>query len=47
VIASVPGEHADHLLSVTAEGVSAPLLEAWTRRAAEDLGDVLSGLAIE
>ena len=45
VIASVPGEHADHLLSVTAEGVSPPLLEAWTRRAAEDLGEALSGPA--
>ena len=42
VIASVPGAHADHLLSVTAEGVSPPLLEAWTRRAAEDLRQALS-----
>ena len=47
VIASVPGTHADHLLSVTAEGVSPPLLSAWTRRAAEDLGEALSGSAIE
>lgn len=47
VIASVPGGHADHLLSVTAEGVSAPLLEAWTRRAAEDLGEALSGPAVD
>lgn len=45
VIASVPGSHADHLLSVTAEGVSPPLLEAWTRRAAEDLVEALSGSA--
>lgn len=43
VIASVPGAGADHLLAVTAEGVSPPLLEAWTRRAAEDLGEALSG----
>lgn len=42
VIASVPGTDADHLLSVTAEGVSPPLLEAWTRRAAEDLRQALS-----
>lgn len=42
VIASVPGADADHLLSVTAEGVSPPLLEAWTRRAAEDLRQALS-----
>ena len=47
VIASVPGAHADHLLSVSAVGVSPPLLEAWTRRAAEDLGEALSGSAIE
>lgn len=43
VIASVPGSaDADHLLAVTAEGVSLPLLQAWTRRAAEDLREVLS-----
>ncbi|WP_322921546.1 hypothetical protein [Nocardioides renjunii] len=43
VIACVSGDAAgDHLLSVTAEGVSAPLLHAWTRRAAADLGEVLS-----
>ncbi len=45
VIASVPGADADHLLSVTAEGVSPPLLEAWTRRAAEDLRQALSDAA--
>lgn len=43
VIASVPGcPKGDHLLSVTAEGVSLPLLQAWTRCAAEDLGELLS-----
>ena len=43
VIASVPGSPpGDHLLSVTAEGVSLPLLQAWTRCAAEDLGELLS-----
>jgi hypothetical protein len=43
VIASVPGAaDADHLLAVSAEGVSPPLLHAWTRRAAEDLREVLA-----
>lgn len=43
VIASVPGaSQGDHLLSVTAEGVSLPLLQAWTRCAAEDLCEVLA-----
>jgi len=38
VIASVPGApDGDHLLSVTAVGVSRPLLLAWTRLVAEDL----------
>lgn len=46
VIASVPGvARADHLLAVTAEGVSLPLLQAWTRRAAEDLCEVLAAEA--
>lgn len=46
VIASVPGsDPAEHLLAVTAEGVSAPLLQAWTRRAAEDLREVLAAEA--
>lgn len=43
VIASVPG--VAHLLAVTAEGVSLPLLEAWTRRAAEDLREILTAEA--
>lgn len=43
VIASVPGSvHGDHLLSVTAEGVSLRLLHAWTRLAAEDLRELLA-----
>lgn len=43
VIASVPaGAMGDHLLCVTAEGVSLPLLQAWTRRAAEELGEALA-----
>lgn len=43
VIASVPSpELGDHLLCVTAEGVSPPLLQAWTRRAAEDLRELLA-----
>ncbi len=46
VIASVPGtDQTDHLLAVTAEGVSLPLLHAWTRRAAEDLSEVLAAEA--
>lgn len=43
VIASVPGSaHGDHLLAVTAEGVSLRLLQAWTRLAAEDLRELLA-----
>jgi hypothetical protein len=43
VVARIPGAaHGDHLLLVTAVGVSAPLLHAWTTRAAEDLRDLLS-----
>ena len=46
VIASVPGtDQTDHLLSVSAEGVSMPLLQAWTRRAAEDIREVLAAKA--
>jgi hypothetical protein len=46
VVAGVPGAgHGDHLLSVTAEGVSPYLLEAWTRRAAEDLSSIWSATA--
>ena len=43
VVARIPSAaHGDHLLLVTAAGVSAPLLHAWTSRAAEDLRDLLS-----
>lgn len=43
VIASVPAPHGGHhLLSVTAEGVSQPVLEAWIRHVAEDLRELLS-----
>lgn len=43
VIAWVPGPpQGHHLLSVTAEGVSLPVLHAWTRQAAEDLGELLA-----
>lgn len=41
VIASVPAG-GGHLLSVTAEGVSTQVLEAWTRRLAEDIHAALS-----
>lgn len=44
VIASVPAPaQGDHLLCISAEGVSLPLLQAWTRRAAEDLREALAG----
>lgn len=43
VAALVPGPVlGDHLLVVTALDVSAPLLHAWTTRAAEDLCELLS-----
>lgn len=46
VIASVPGPaNGDHLLSVTAEGVSLLVLQAWTRQAAEDLRALLDAQA--
>jgi hypothetical protein len=41
VIASVPAA-GGHLLSVTAQGVSIQVLEAWTRRLAEDIRAALS-----
>jgi hypothetical protein len=41
VIASVPAG-GGHLLSVTAQGVSIQVLEAWTRRLAEDIRAALS-----
>lgn len=44
VIASVPAKAGagGHLLSVTAQGVSLQVLEAWTRRLAEDIRTALS-----
>jgi hypothetical protein len=43
VVAKVPSPaHGDHLLLVSAEAVSPPLLHAWTLRAAEDLREILS-----
>lgn len=43
VVAQVPSaEHGDLLLVVTAVEVSAPLLLAWTSRAAEDLRELVS-----
>lgn len=43
VIASVPGAaEDDHLLSVTAEGVSPMVLQAWTRQAAAGFSEVLA-----
>lgn len=43
VIASVPATSgSSHLLSVTAQGVSTQVLEAWTRRLAEDIRAALS-----
>jgi hypothetical protein len=41
VIASVPAG-GGHLLSVTAQGVSIQVLEAWTRRLAEDIRAAIS-----
>lgn len=43
VVARVPSAaHGDHLLLVTAIDVSAPLLNAWTSQAAEDLRHLLA-----
>lgn len=46
VIASVPSpEGARHLLTVTAQGVSVQVLEAWTRKLADDIHRALSTTA--
>ena len=37
VVASVPTPQERHLLTVTAQGVSVQVLEAWTRRLADDI----------
>ena len=42
VIASVPSAHGRHLLTVTAQGVSVQVLEAWTRRLGDDIHLALS-----
>ena len=42
VIASVPSTRERHLLTVTAQGVSVQVLEAWTRRLADDIHLALS-----
>ena len=43
VIASVPSPAGErHLLTVTAQGASAQVLEAWTRRLADDIHRALS-----
>jgi hypothetical protein len=46
VIASVPlPQGGRHLLTVTAQGVSVQVLEAWTRRLADDIHQALSATA--
>lgn len=46
VIATVPAPGHPHLLlTITAEGVSLPLLAAWTRQAADELREVLASQA--
>ena len=46
VIASVPSpEKERHLLTVTAQGMSVQVLEAWTRRLAGDIHQALSTTA--
>lgn len=42
VIAPVPTGQMRHLLSVTADGVSMPILQAWTTYAAAELGELLA-----
>jgi hypothetical protein len=46
VIASVPAPTEErHLLTVTAQGVSVQVLEAWTRRLADDMHEALAASA--
>jgi len=46
VIASVPSPASErHLLTVTAQGVSVQVLEAWTRQLADDIHQALSTTA--
>lgn len=42
VIASVPSGQSPHLLSITADGVSMPVLQAWTHQTAVELGELLA-----
>jgi hypothetical protein len=42
VVASVPSAREPHLLTVSAQGVSVQVLEAWTRRLADDIHLALS-----
>lgn len=42
VIASIPAGQTQHLLSVTADGVSMPILQAWTTYAAVELRELLT-----
>ncbi len=42
MIAPVPTGQMRHLLSVTADGVSMPILQAWTTYAAAELGELLA-----
>jgi hypothetical protein len=46
VVASVPSPGTErHLLTVTAQGVSVQVLEAWTRRLADDIHEALAATA--
>ena len=45
VIASVPSAGERHLLTVSAQGVSVQVLEAWTRRLADDMHEALAASA--
>jgi hypothetical protein len=41
----VPAPEERHLLTVTAQGVSVQVLEAWTRRLADDMHEALAASA--
>lgn len=42
VMAAIPSAHGEHLLAVTADGVSMPVLHAWAAHVARQLGRVLA-----
>ena len=42
VIASIPTPQGHHLLSITADGVSMPVLQAWTHQTADELRGLLT-----